>query len=975
MRASAGSTSDHLVVSIDVTGTDVASLVAPCTPPSMIMWDQCPDVPYGLLSEANKVRYGPFCDACVEVLAESCQADDPLSAMTDGLLSVAAMYLGTKEYRTKTRTPWWNKGLSRLHKRVRKAHKRTLKTGVPDSRRQRYRDEYKTALAKYNRACSQARRRCLESYQLKFQPTDMNRTWQATASHRGKRHPRYLRRTAADPEQTCEFWSAIFSEEHFERPSAPLPTTRPQETFSTHDIMNASQDMNDTTPGEDGLRARLLNFLCDSTDAMTHIATGLNRACNRTISDRAKTSVTVLIKKPKAVGSDPGDYRPIALQPVMTKLLSKCVEHRIWKQIEEGSVRLSDSQGGFRPNRSRYDLILLLRCAQEHYHSRGRRPADRGERRIYAAFLDIKKAYDSVPHAKIVERLREAGVKEDMVRIVLDLLSNRTTVIYGHTIQIGRGVPQGDPLSPLLFILQMQPLSDALAAHPHGGITLPGGLTVKDLLYADDISLLAETAEELNSMLQICERWARENGFEFSVGKSKVMVLAGTDPSELPVVTMYGEALDWVKEFKYLGFPIYANNKPHKCLPLDLTSVFQVVGPMASILFPNSLPDLPLIQRVQAFCAMIEGKAMHNAQVADLDTKNIDRYINKGLKLISGLLDSTLLRCDLGVLPAELIVHRNALYYLWHLRRRAWFREYLPALAHLQPVSRLLSMILQYKSLRIQDVDCLKYEAWRTSVKKAILERAVTYYDTSNHQEYCLFPQREYRFLYRGQDYLTNTHTTNLAQIALELRHDRLSGIRSPWEHHPCAFCQLQHGLNGRHLLQCQQLPPNLIQERVELIDKLSPGMTLADFARSTVECVGAHIDGPGVISPSTDPRLLFLCKSLALGRKILRLARKTHSANQSALESDEEQSQLDTSHLFTEASEPASGIPPLLETPSTSEPASQLLQPDPLEAFGESTSHATQRRETPASHTTALIHANTSPAIMPICSLQSLAG
>ena len=81
------------------------------------------------------------------------------------------------------------------------------------------------------------------------------------------------------------------------------------------------------------------------------------------------------------------------------------------------------------------------------------------------------------------------------------------------------------------------------------------------------------------------------------MGRSKAMVLAGTDPPELPTVTMYGEALEWVREFKYLGCPIYANNKPHQCLPLDLTSAFQVVGPMASVVLPNSMPDLPLIQR------------------------------------------------------------------------------------------------------------------------------------------------------------------------------------------------------------------------------------------------------------------------------------------------------------------------------------------------------------------------------------------
>ena len=926
MRASAGSTSDHMMVTVDVTGTDMASLVTPCAPPTIIMWDKCPDVPYDLLSDARKLESQELLDACTQVLADTCHAPDPLSAMTDGLLAAAATHLGTKQYRTKHRTPWWNKGLSKLHKRVRRAHKRTLKTGIPPDRHSRYVSEYKTVLAKYNHACSVARRRCLESYQTKFSSTDMNRTWAATASHRGKRHPRYLRRTAADPEKTCDFWSAVFSDPRFERPPDPTPAPTPQQLFPLDEVTGAAQNLNDTTPGEDGLRARLLRFLC-GTEAMQHITTGLNRACAMTISDRAKTSVTVLIKKPKAVGADPGSYRPIALQPVMTKLLSKCVECRIWKQVDDGSVHLSNSQGGFRPNRSRYDLITLLRCAQEYYHPRGRRPASHAERRqIFAAFLDIKKAYDSVPHIKIVERLREAGVEEELVRVVLDLLSNRTTVIYGLTVHIGRGVPQGDPLSPLLFILMMQPLSDALAAHPYGGVELPGGLSLKDLLYADDISLLAESAEELQSMLSVCEAWAAENGFEFSVEKSKAMVLAGTDPPELPTVTMYGEALEWVREFKYLGCPIYANNKPHKCLPLDLTSAFQVVGPMASVVLPNSMPDLPLIQRVQAFVVMIESKAMHNAQVADLDTKNIDRYVNQGLRLTSGLLDSTFLRCELGVLPAELVVHRNALYYLWHLRRRAWFRDYLPALAHLPPVQRLTSMVLQYSSLRLQDVDSLDYDTWRGEVKQAVLDRSTTYYDTSNHQDYCLYPQPDYSFMYRGQAYLNNAHTTNLAQIAIELRHNRLTGVRNPWEHQPCVYCQQPEGLHGKHLLQCQQLPRNIMEERVKLIDDHFPGLTIPAFACSVIDCVGADIKDPGLFTP-TDPLLLFLCKGLALGRKILRHARKAHHA---ALHPPEEpvgdESEPDVSQLFwPEAEDPVEPPGACEEEPSAAQQDNEL--------------------------------------------------
>jgi hypothetical protein len=122
----------------------------------------------------------------------------------------------------------------------------------------------------------------------------------------------------------------------------------------------------------------------------------------------------------------------------------------------------------------------------------------------------------------------------------------------------------------------LQPLSDALADLARGGVTLPGNLQLKDLLYADDIALLAESIEDLRSMLQVCQEWASETGLEFSIEKSKVMVLAGPSPPVLPVVKLYNQPLSWVEVFKYLGFPVYANNHYPKTIPLDLTSVYQV---------------------------------------------------------------------------------------------------------------------------------------------------------------------------------------------------------------------------------------------------------------------------------------------------------------------------------------------------------------------------------------------------------------
>ena len=106
-------------------------------------------------------------------------------------------------------------------------------------------------------------------------------------------------------------------------------------------------------------------------------------------------------------------------------------------------------------------------------------------------------------------------------------------------VDIGKGVPQGDPLSPLLFIVVMQPLSEALAAHRGGGVTLPGGLLLKDLLYADDVALLAASPEELAAVLSVCEEWETAVGLQFSVKKYKLLLLVGNQvTANLPTIRL-----------------------------------------------------------------------------------------------------------------------------------------------------------------------------------------------------------------------------------------------------------------------------------------------------------------------------------------------------------------------------------------------------------------------------------------------------
>ena len=155
------------------------------------------------------------------------------------------------------------------------------------------------------------------------------------------------------------------------------------------------------------------------------------------------------------------------------------------------------------------------------------------------------------------------------------------------------------------------------------------------------------------------------------------------------------------------------------------------------------------------------------------------------------------LRCELGVLPSQLVVERNALYYLWHLRNET-------SVQHLAPLSRLTGLLVD------NDITLEEFHqhgdrtSWHNTVKRAVLKRAESWYDTSAHSE--RLPN--FSFVYRGREYLREESICELAPTAIQARADRLPGVPNAWEHHQCPFCEAKNGMNGAHLLQCESLAP-----------------------------------------------------------------------------------------------------------------------------------------------------------------------
>ena len=230
-------------------------------------------------------------------------------------------------------------------------------------------------------------------------------------------------------------------------------------------------------------------------------------------------------------------------------------------------------------------------------------------------------------------------------------------------------------------------------------------------------------------------------------------------------------------------------------------------------------------------------KSLHNSPLANTRFADVDAKINKWLGKIAGLpintTSATFLRCDLGVLPSQLVAERNALYFLWHLRNETWFKDQLPSMIHLSPLSRLTDLLLD-NNITIEEFH--KYtnpDKWHDTVKRAALKRAERWYDASAHHH--RLPHLS--FVYRGAPYLRDDFTCALAAVAIQARADRLPGVPRAWEYHPCPFCECDNGMNGAHLLQCTSLPAPLTAARDQLRSTLFPSTSVQAFASHVLSC------------------------------------------------------------------------------------------------------------------------------------------
>ena len=301
--------------------------------------------------------------------------------------------------------------------------------------------------------------------------------------------------------------------------------------------------------GPDGISAKMLKYTAP------YISSSITQLFNLSIRtgkipNAWKESHVVPIPKSSTV-HDPKNYRPISLLSILSKVLEKHICSLILCHMEEFHP-LSKSQWGFRAGRSTVTALLLTVHRWLQLMESGKE--------ICAVFLDYKKAFDSVPHKLLIEKLQQIGLHNNLLAWITDYLTQRKqrVVVEGATSSqalVSSGVPQGSVLGPLLFSIYIDDIT-GIALSPQSDL----------VLYADDVLLYRtiscrEDISLLQSDLDAIETWSTDHLLQLNPVKCKRMLISKKRHLSIGHFTLFldGNELEEVSIFKYLGVLIKSN--------------------------------------------------------------------------------------------------------------------------------------------------------------------------------------------------------------------------------------------------------------------------------------------------------------------------------------------------------------------------------------------------------------------------------
>ena len=353
--------------------------------------------------------------------------------------------------------------------------------------------------------------------------------------------------------------------------------------------------------------------------------------------------------------SDCNNYRGITISSCLGKVFSFILNQRLLNFTSKHKV-IPENQIGFMPNSRTSDHVFVLKCAIDKYL--------RKKKKLYVCFIDFKKAFDSICHDALFLKLQQNGIGGLFYKIVKSMYLNtklcvRTSSGLTKGFSSNVGVRQGCSLSPLLFNLFLADLQPWLDNNKDSVQLFSRSLS--HLLYADDLVILSESPDGLQSNLNSLEEYCKKWKLSVNPQKSKVMIFSNPSSRRCGIQAdsfYFGPTkLEVVTEYKYLGV-IFSNNGSFQSAKANLEKKSRrALFGMHSYLSDCSLPPTT---SVDLYNKLIEPISSYGSEVWAPFCLNLNGVIKSKCPIFDRFLDFPGSRPFLKFCKRILGVHEKA---------------------------------------------------------------------------------------------------------------------------------------------------------------------------------------------------------------------------------------------------------------------------------------------------------------------------
>ena len=271
------------------------------------------------------------------------------------------------------------------------------------------------------------------------------------------------------------------------------------------------------------------------------------------VSDWMTKGRTILIMKDPEKGAAAGNYRPITCLPVMWKLLTGIISDKLYEFLDTGNI-LPDEQKGCRKGaKGTNDQLFIDKMILKESKAR--------KKNLALGWIDYKKAYDMIPHPWILECLGLVGIAQNIKNLLANSMNGWKTELTSNgqslgSVDIKRGIFQGDSLSPLLFVITMIPLT-LILRKCEAGYSYGNDIKINHLLFTDDLRLYAKTSNQLDSLIQTVRIFSSDIGMKFGIEKCAILIIKRGKITQSEGITLPDDTnIRSLKEgegYKYLG--------------------------------------------------------------------------------------------------------------------------------------------------------------------------------------------------------------------------------------------------------------------------------------------------------------------------------------------------------------------------------------------------------------------------------------